>query len=711
MNNDIDKLIIRITADTKELQRQLKDVDKKLGGTKKAATGAGGGFVMMGGAGGKLSGVLSKLAGPAAILGVIVGLQKLTTFALRAGMEFEDLKDSLDTVYGSMEAGDEAFQRVVQFSQTTPFQLDTVTKAFISLRSVGIDPTNRMMQVFADTASVAVDQRGAFEALIRVVQRAEAGALGLQELNMLADRGIDVFKGLKSELGLSRLELTQFGQTAGGAQIIVEALTNTLEKQFGGAMINKMDNLSISVSNMQIAFKNLGNEIFESGIGQMFKNIVDYTTDIINNIATIMQAGRGAGLGIQLDAPQFTKDMTFDERQKEIGATAVDNIGAIIEAINQRVKDSPITLSEDVAEQLQKMGLSIETEGPGVVSKYLNFMTMLGKEGFLTGPGADGMISEALFGGLDSILQSFTADGDENLEVIRNLIEAYKKEVQVMQDSMKGKKELDEAEKEEILRKGKIVTAFGKIQAFREKELGDINHIAFAQDNLNDIFETYGEQLEELGIYSIPELQQALDRMKDSTDKVAETFEGAMAQAITSVSTAFTKEFVDALLDAQNALEAFKGFARNIVGQIITIFLQMAIVNKLLNAIFGNVEGFEKLPTMGADFNFGATKTDNSAGGGTVQIGKPVLVGERGPEIFMPSTAGTVMNGMNTRTALAGGGSPIVINQSVNFSTGIVPTVRTEVMKMLPQIAEVTKASVAEAGARGGSYRRSLLGG
>ena len=77
----------------------------------------------------------------------------------------------------------------------------------------------------------------------------------------------------------------------------------------------------------------------------------------------------------------------------------------------------------------------------------------------------------------------------------------------------------------------------------------------------------------------------------------------------------------------------------------------------------------------------------------------------------MPSTAGTVMNGMNTRSALAGAGAPIVINQSVNFSTGIVPTVRTEVLKMLPQIAEVTKASVAEAGSRGGSYRRSLLGG
>ena len=228
MATPIDELVIQIRADTKQLQ---KDLDQIKGKFKTTGTAGAASFAGAGAASGALAGSLSKLAGPAAIGAAVVGLGKLTAFSLRAGMEFEDLKDSLDTVFGSIEAGDKQFDRILRFAQTTPFQIDTVTKAFISLGSVGIEPTSRMMQVFADTASVAIDQKGAFEALIRVVQRAEAGALGLQELNMLADRGIDVFKGLKEELGLSRLELTDFGQTAGGAQIIVEALTNVLEKQ------------------------------------------------------------------------------------------------------------------------------------------------------------------------------------------------------------------------------------------------------------------------------------------------------------------------------------------------------------------------------------------------------------------------------------------------------------------------------------------------
>ena len=219
MAKTVDQLIIEIKADTRQLKKELDKIQGKI-----RTTGAAGGaaFGAMGGASGALAGSLKKLAGPAAIGAVVIGLGKLVGFSARAGMEFEDLKDSLDTVFGSVEAGDKQFKRILDFAQTTPFQIDTVTKAFISLGSVGIEPTSRMMQVFADTASVAVDQRGAFEALIRVVQRAEAGALGLQELNMLADRGIDVFKGLKDELGLSRLELADFGQTADGATIIVE---------------------------------------------------------------------------------------------------------------------------------------------------------------------------------------------------------------------------------------------------------------------------------------------------------------------------------------------------------------------------------------------------------------------------------------------------------------------------------------------------------
>jgi len=180
---------------------------------------------------------------------------------------------------------------------------------------------------------------------------------------------------------------------------------------------------------------------------------------------------------------------------------------------------------------------------------------------------------------------------------------------------------------------------------------------------------------------------------------------GEMKEAVISSSNAFTTDFVDSLLEGESALESFKNFSKSIVSQIIAIFIQMAIVNKILNSVF-SLTGTDKLP----EIDIFKSKTDDSAGGGTVQGNRPVLVGERGAEIFVPNTGGTVMNAMNSKNAMGGGGTTI-INQSINFATGIVPTVRAEVMKMMPQIADVTKGAVAEAAMRGGNYRRALQGG
>ena len=76
----------------------------------------------------------------------------------------------------------------------------------------------------------------------------------------------------------------------------------------------------------------------------------------------------------------------------------------------------------------------------------------------------------------------------------------------------------------------------------------------------------------------------------------------------------------------------------------------------------------------------------------------------------MPHSSGSIMNGMLTK-GMMGGGPPIVVEQHLNFATGVVPTVRAEVQNMMPQIAEVAKGAVLEASARGGAYRRGLMGG
>jgi len=126
------------------------------------------------------------------------------------------------------------------------------------------------------------------------------------------------------------------------------------------------------------------------------------------------------------------------------------------------------------------------------------------------------------------------------------------------------------------------------------------------------------------------------------------------------------------------------------------------VVNRIINSVLG-LSGNAALPTGGI-----ISPAKNRAGGGSVNRNSAMVVGERGPEIFIPHSAGVIRNNHDSRNMM--GGSGIVVNQSLNFSTGVVPTVRAEVQKMLPDISEVTKVAVLEASARGGSFRKGLIG-
>jgi len=629
MANKVDELIIQIKADTKQLKKELKQIEGKI-----KVTGATGGAAFGMGAAG-LGGKLKKLAGPLAIGAVAVGMAKMTSVIAGVGSQFEDLKDSLDTVFGSIEAGDVAMQKVFDFAQKTPFQIETATKAFIALKSAGVEPSNRMMQVFADTASTSTDQLGVFEALVRTVQRSASGGLGLEELNMIMDRGIDVLGILNDELGLSKDEIAKFGATAEGAKLITDALINGLERKFGGAMETKMDNLSTKTSNMTIAFKQLADEVFKSGLGEFLGNMAVKMTSIANSISAAVAAMRGAGTGVVLG-------------------------------------DDPFENIEKLAEKQRKVQAMIDRD------------TKLAKNKF----------AKAARDRIDTnnlILQQIEKEVDKQFDLL-----------DAQSGFTESTKKLTNAEKENLFQKGQMMNSFTFLSAEIEKLKGNSDELSFASENLGEIFKQNEEAFAKLGINTLPELENKLSEIKNTSQDVAQTFGEALAPAIQSISLSFTNNFVNALLEGRNALDSFKDFAKNIVSQIISIFLQMAVVNKILNAIF-HTDG---MGLGGADFQ----KLPTRAGGGKVQGGQATLVGERGPEIFVPNTGGTIMNNMNSKNAM-GGGSTTVINQSINFATGVVPTVRAEVMKMMPQIADVTKGAVAEASMRGGNYRRMLQGG
>ena len=198
--------------------------------------------------------------------------------------QFEDLRTTLSTVEGSVDAGAAAFDNLNDLVQQTPFQIDALTNSFVKLRAAGLEATNEQLMLFSDIASVTTDRIGTLNAMTDLFARTTAGGLGLEDLNRLADRGIPVFTILEEKLGLARLEISKVGKTAEGTAVILEALSEGLEEKFGGASETAVNNLSVAISNLGGQARTTLDEIV-NGLG----NGTGGLADAVNVVSRIIQ--------------------------------------------------------------------------------------------------------------------------------------------------------------------------------------------------------------------------------------------------------------------------------------------------------------------------------------------------------------------------------------------------------------------------------------
>ena len=71
----------------------------------------------------------------------------------RAGIQTENLKAQLKTIEGSAAAAEAAYAKIAKFAQTTPYELEQVTAAYVSLANRGLKPTEEQLQAIGDMAA------------------------------------------------------------------------------------------------------------------------------------------------------------------------------------------------------------------------------------------------------------------------------------------------------------------------------------------------------------------------------------------------------------------------------------------------------------------------------------------------------------------------------------------------------------------------------
>lgn len=190
------------------------------------------------------------------------------------------------------------------------------------------------------------------------------------------------------------------------------------------------------------------------------------------------------------------------------------------------------------------------------------------------------------------------------------------------------------------------------------------------------------------------------DPMKDQLKELERAFDG------------FGKKSADAI--AEFVVSGKMDF-RDLIQTMIKEMISMMVYQNLLKGMFtGGGGGFNFLSLLGFGGGIGSRTTIAGgatgglrANGGPVSANRPYIVGEKGPELFMSGSSGSIVPN-NALGGNSGGG--VTINQTINVSTGVQQTVRAEIQQLLPQISNAAKNAVVDAKRRGGSFAMAFGG-
>ena len=273
------------------------------------------------------------------------------------------------------------------------------------------------------------------------------------------------------------------------------------------------------------------------------------------------------------------------------------------------------------------------------------------------------------------------------------LIDALKKEVQVSAEQRKeNQRARDERQKyldQQEAIKQKIQEAIKDQNDYTEA----LKKSTEAQKEQSELMAEDMKALEDLNVkFEMEEIEKANAKVEEFTD--------IFRQAGRQISETFGRAIASGESFRQSMLDIFQ----SVIAQIIALIVQLTIVEPILKRVEEAIKGASNqsfgsqlLAGIGSIFSFGGAR----AMGGNVNPNMPYMVGERGAEMFVPKTAGTIV----PNNQLGGG---ITIEQNLNFATGVSQTVRAEVMNLLPAIRENTLSAVREARLRGGSFAKDF---
>ncbi len=643
------------SAATNKLSAASKGATKSLAATSTAAKGLGTAF--------------KNTVAPLLAVGTALSVlnSSIGTFLARE-RDVAILQQGLNNLGASSIALRQLQEVADKFGKTTLFNQEDFTRGFnllTSFRNIGVDAYERVAQSAADIAQVnQVDVSTSFMQLAKALQDPERNLSNLnrsgiaftkqqqkvikelmktnrvaeahtmildivdESYNKLAQAAAVGFAGSVDTLGE---EFRDFGETLGKALIpvidpAVKGLTALLSflNSEGGQATAIIAGITLAVKGLAVIIPILKTNLLAVGVSAQIA-----TGSLIGTKATLAATSIGfanatvaanafklalvkTGIGVVVVGLGFliAKLLEANTAQKEFNELVNEGSSAMINrAIAERTKEIA-----DLKQELQEVNPLMDA---------LNQSVLFSKGGL------DPLGSERIQKNISKLQEEIAklkeglpAAESKDLTAEFNIqLEALKKQNAELTNAVQKEKIIGQEKKKEFDLEQQIAAIKKEFDGEEEQRL-----VSLAKQN-----------------HELQKQKTEIEKINEATKKQAEIF----AKIGDSIATGISDALVDAVLQAKSLGEAAAGILNNIARQL----MQLGI-NTLLFNVFGGASGiFKNLPTFAA--------------GGRPPVGRPSIIGEKGPELFVPDSAGTIIP--NSQLGSSNSGN-VVVNVAVDAS-------------------------------------------
>ena len=578
---------------------------------------------------GSLRGSLSKIKASVfnlrnAFIGLGAGL--VIRSIVNTGKEIEGLQVRLKFLFGTAQEGSKAFDEMAKFASKVPFSLAEIQQGAGVLAVVSKD-AKEMANMMRITGNVAAVTGLDFKTTAEQIQRSMSA--GISAADLFRDRGVKSMLGFKAGAVVSIEETVAAFERVFGKGGKYDGATDELAKTFEGTLS--------MIGDKVFNFKKV---LLEAGFFKELKNqFGDLNKFLEDNGKKIDIIAKKVGKGLAIAFKGLANTVIFVK----------DNINKFALALGGLIALKVATFFYGIVTALNAMTFAMYA---------FNLAT---KRNIIFG---SIMVFASAMGFLITKFKAFKGELNDTEDTIASLNASIVKWQKIVDST--STKITQNSRKNASLH---IKIALEKIRLLKlerdELKMLDTAHMRVkANVPLKDL-RTFREIWREVN-------NKELEKMKEGFKNIKTTIAEGLVKGVKTFSDTLAR----AVVLGENMAETFKKIAQELVINILSAAIELVVLEQLKKILKEDTLKSEEkitneLRSQTTEMKrqaFWSMFSGGSGGGGipfmakggAVSKGKPVVVGERGAELFVPNSSGQIQ-----QNARGTGGGAVTVNFNI----------------------------------------------